>query len=85
MYNIVIQWLMGQKQMISTTLVDVLSSLKEIVIFLRQKNTQWYLKKTFNMQISAIFFLSSCTDFTQMYFDIGDLCVKRLEPLSICV
>lgn len=35
------------------------------------------LKKILNMQISAIFFfLSSCTNFIQMYFDIGDLCVK---------
>lgn len=32
------------------------------------------------MQISAIFFFP--LDFIQMYFDIGDLCVKRLKPFS---
>lgn len=58
MYDIVIQWLMGQKQMISTTLMDILSSLKEIVIFLKHKNTHWYFKKKIlNMQISATFLL----------------------------
>lgn len=61
-----------------STLVDILSSLKEIVIFLRQKNN--YIKKFLNLQISAFFFFSFLFDFIQMYFDIGDLFVKMLKP-----
>lgn len=58
---------MGQKQMISTILVDILSSLKEIVISKAEKYT--YIKK--KSWICRFFSLpiSPCTKFTQMYFD----------------
>lgn len=71
--------------MISTTLVDILSSFKGNSDISKAEKYTMILKKILNMQISAFFFLSSCTNFIKMYFDIGDLCVKRLEPLNKCV